>query len=107
MKTKSRQADPIYSCLKSKGAIIASSIFSAHVKMRAFLWNKMNGIVISFRRIDINIAFSSRQTFDFAFNWVPPFQRLPLGHILSVGCSLFINRADIFLLNDTPSKKFR
>ena len=31
-----------------------------------------DSIVISFRRID----FSSRQTPNFAYNWVPPFQRL-------------------------------
>ena len=71
--------------------IIANSISSVHVKNANVYVEQMYRIVISFRRIDINITFSSRQTPNFAYNWVPPSQRLPLGCLLYDVCTLYIN----------------
>ena len=90
LKPKSRQAGPkvvisLFNLLflfGQKDVIIAKSIYSAHVKNACVYVGQMYSIVIFFRRIDINIAFNSRQTPNFACNWVPPFQCLPLGHLL-------------------------
>ena len=56
-----------------KDVIIANSISSVHVKNAFVYVGQLYSIVILFRRIDINIAFNSRQTPNFACNWVPPF----------------------------------
>ena len=65
-----------------KDVIIANSISSVHVKNACVYVGQMYSIFILFRRIDINIAFNSRQTPNFACNCFPPFQCLPLGHLL-------------------------
>ena len=85
LKPKSRQAGPkvvislfniyyVRGCrIDQKDVIIANSISSVHVENACVYVGQMYSIVILFRRIDINIAFNSRQTPNFACNWVPPF----------------------------------
>ena len=80
-------------CLISQGDVFVATSISSCKKASVYV-KQMYRKVISFRQIYINIAFSFQQTPNFAYNWVPPFERLLLSYLLYLCRTLYGHRLE-------------